>query len=121
VNWPPRCGDVDLYTESSAVFGKGRKKGLPGWRPALEASQKYRSAANVHSGASSLTNHGNEFRRVDLADLETLFTTTFDSISISRTNFDTVLPPHARSRRDLRSVQALLGHASLQRPKYTRT
>src|SRR5437762_1166906 len=44
--------DVDLYTESVRVFGKGRKARVcPVGVPALEAVQKYRSAANVHSGA----------------------------------------------------------------------
>ncbi len=43
--------DVDLYTESVRVFGKGRKERVcPVGAPALEAVQKYRSAAKVHSG-----------------------------------------------------------------------
>src|SRR5213594_935027 len=44
--------DVDLYTESVRVFGKGRKERVcPVGVPALEAVSKYRSNANVHSGA----------------------------------------------------------------------
>src|SRR6202022_221926 len=44
--------DVDLYTESVRVFGKGRKERVcPVGLPALEAISKYRSTANVHSGA----------------------------------------------------------------------
>src|SRR5437868_4917617 len=44
--------DVDLYTESVRVFGKGRKERVcPVGLPALEAIQKYRAAANVHAGA----------------------------------------------------------------------
>src|SRR5207245_6752690 len=43
--------DVDLYTESVRVFGKGRKERVcPIGAPALEAISKYRSHANVHSG-----------------------------------------------------------------------
>src|SRR5256884_6263967 len=43
--------DVDLYTESVRVFGKGRKERVcPVGALALEAIQKYRSAANVHRG-----------------------------------------------------------------------
>src|SRR5256886_9279248 len=43
--------DVDLYTESVRVFGKGRKERVcPIGAPALEAIQEYRSAANVHRG-----------------------------------------------------------------------
>src|SRR5207245_10044300 len=44
--------DVDLYTESVRVFGKGRKERVcPIGAPALEAISKYRSNANVHSEA----------------------------------------------------------------------
>ncbi|PYJ49442.1 MAG: integrase, partial [Verrucomicrobia bacterium] len=43
--------DVDLYTESVRVFGKGRKERIcPVGLPALEAISRYRAAANVHSG-----------------------------------------------------------------------
>jgi integrase/recombinase XerC len=43
--------DVDLYTESVRVFGKGRKERVcPVGAPALEAIQRYRAAANVHAG-----------------------------------------------------------------------
>src|SRR6202035_2674418 len=43
--------DVDLYTESVRVFGKGRKERVcPVGFPALEAISRYRAAANVHSG-----------------------------------------------------------------------
>src|SRR5438045_5721026 len=43
--------DVDLYTESARVFGKGRKERVcPVGLPALEAIQRYRAAANVHAG-----------------------------------------------------------------------
>src|SRR5436190_23766479 len=43
--------DVDPYTESVRVFGKGRKERVcPVGLPALEAIQKYRVAANVHAG-----------------------------------------------------------------------
>src|SRR5213082_3727147 len=44
--------DVDLYTESVRVFGKGRKERVcPVGLPALESIQRYRTAANVHRGA----------------------------------------------------------------------
>src|SRR5207247_6208431 len=43
--------DVDLYTESVRVFGKGRKERVcPIGLPALEAISRYRATANVHSG-----------------------------------------------------------------------
>src|SRR5207248_3764742 len=43
--------DVDLYTESVRVLGKGRKERIcPVGLPALEAISRYRAAANVHAG-----------------------------------------------------------------------
>src|SRR5204862_1350692 len=43
--------DLDPYTESARVFGKGRKERVcPVGLPALEAIQRYRAAANVHAG-----------------------------------------------------------------------
>ena len=46
--------DVDPYTESVRVFGKGRKERVcPVGLPALEAIQKYRAAANVHQARCS--------------------------------------------------------------------
>ncbi len=67
--------DVDLYTESVRVFGKGRKERVcPVGVPALEAVQKYRSAANVHSH----------------------FDSNFDQSAQTSPQF---CHPHARSRR----------------------
>ena len=66
--------DVDPYTESVRVFGKGRKERVcPVGLPALEAIQKYRVAANVHTGPLFI----NKSRRrmsvaLDLAGVETL-------------------------------------------------
>src|SRR5712672_4140016 len=43
--------EVDPYTESVRVFGKGRKERVcPVGLPALEAIQRYRAAAKVHGG-----------------------------------------------------------------------
>ncbi|HSH39853.1 MAG TPA: tyrosine-type recombinase/integrase, partial [Chthoniobacterales bacterium] len=43
--------DVDLYTESVRVLGKGRKERVcPVGAPALEAVSRYRAAANVQTG-----------------------------------------------------------------------
>jgi integrase/recombinase XerC len=43
--------EVDPYTESVRVFGKGRKERVcPVGLPALEAISRYRAVANVHSG-----------------------------------------------------------------------
>src|SRR5213594_4684162 len=43
--------DLDPYTESVRVFGKGRKERVcPVGLPALETISRYRAAANVHTG-----------------------------------------------------------------------
>src|SRR5881296_3789712 len=43
--------DLDLYTESVRVLGKGRKERVcPVGAPALEVTSRYRAAANVQSG-----------------------------------------------------------------------
>src|SRR2546425_5143324 len=52
--------DVDLYTESVRVFGKGSKERIcPVGFPALEAISRYRAMANVHSGPLFI----NKFRK----------------------------------------------------------
>src|SRR5438874_11601700 len=44
--------DVDLYSESVRVLGKGRKeRECPIGLPALQAISRYRAAANVHAGS----------------------------------------------------------------------
>ena len=107
---------VDLYTESVRVFGKGRKERVcPVGLPALEAIQKYRAAANVHAGALFI-NKGRRRMSVRSVWLVLKRYVRFTSIPISvsphklRHSFAT----HMLDRgADLRSVQALLGHASL--------
>ena len=108
--------DVDLYTESVRVFGKGRKERLcPIGAPALEAIQKYRSAANVHSGALFLNKSRKRIspRSIWLI-LKRYLRHTSIPISISPHKLRHSFATHMLDRgADLRSVQALLGHASL--------
>ena len=108
--------DVDLYTESVRVFGKGRKERIcPVGFPALDAISRYRAAANAHSGALFI----NKLRRrmstrsIWLV-LKRYLRHTSIPISISPHKLRHSFATHMLDRgADLRSVQALLGHASL--------
>jgi integrase/recombinase XerC len=108
--------DVDLYTESVRVFGKGRKERVcPVGMPALEAIQKYRAAANVHSGALFLNKARKRIspRSIWLI-LRRYLRHTSIPIAISPHKLRHSFATHMLDRgADLRSVQALLGHASL--------
>src|SRR2546430_4612938 len=108
--------DVDLYTESVLVLVKGRKERVcPVGAPALEAIQKYRAAANVHSGALFINKSRKRIspRSVWLVLKRYLHHTSIP-ISISPHKLRHSFATHMLDRgADLRSVQALLGHASL--------
>jgi integrase/recombinase XerC len=108
--------DVDLYTESVRVFGKGRKERVcPAGLPALEAIQKYRAAANVHTGPLFInkTRRRISVRSIWLV-LKRYVRHTSIPISISPHKLRHSFATHMLDRgADLRSVQELLGHASL--------
>ena len=108
--------DVDLYTESVRVLGKGRKERVcPVGAPALEIVSRYRAAANVQSGPLFINKARSRISpRSIWLTLKRYLRHTSIPISISphklRHSFAThILDAGA----DLRSVQALLGHASL--------
>ena len=108
--------DVDIYTESVRVLGKGRKERVcPVGAPALEAVSHYRSAANVQSGPLFINKTRRRIspRSIWLI-LKRYLQHTSIPISLSphklRHSFATHLLDGGA---DLRSVQALLGHASL--------
>jgi integrase/recombinase XerC len=108
--------DVDLYTESVRVFGKGRKERVcPVGLPALEAISRYRAAANVHSGPLFINKSRTRIstRSIWLI-LKRYLRFTSIPISISPHKLRHSFATHLLDRgADLRSVQALLGHASL--------
>jgi len=107
---------ADLYTESVRVFGKGRKERVcPVGLPALEAISRYRGAANVHSGPLFINKSRTRIstRSVWLI-LKRYLRFTSIPISISPHKLRHSFATHMLDRgADLRSVQALLGHASL--------
>jgi integrase/recombinase XerC len=108
--------DVDLYTESVRVLGKGRKERVcPVGLPALEAISRYRAAANVHSGPLFINKarRRTSTRSIWLI-LKRYLRHTSIPISVSPHKLRHSFATHMLDRgADLRSVQALLGHASL--------
>jgi site-specific recombinase XerD len=108
--------DLDVYTESVRILGKGRKERVcPVGLPALEAVSRYRAAANVPAGPLFI----NKLRRRISPRSIWLILKRY----LRHTSIPIAISPHKLrhsfathlldSGADLRSVQALLGHASL--------
>ena len=108
--------DVDIYTESVRVLGKGRKERVcPVGAPALEAVSRYRAAAKVQTGPLFINKSR---RRISPRSIWLIL-----KRYLRHTSIPIALSPHKLrhsfathlldSGADLRSVQALLGHASL--------
>jgi site-specific recombinase XerD len=111
-----KVSDLDPYTESVRVLGKGSKERVcpVGW-PAIEAISQYRAAANVHTGKLFInkSRRGMSPRSIWLI-LKRYLRHTSIPISISPHKLRHSFATHMLDRgADLRSVQALLGHASL--------
>jgi integrase/recombinase XerC len=107
---------VDPYTETARVFGKGRKERIvPVGNVAMEAIQKYRHAAGVNAGPLFI----NKSRR----RLSTRSVWLTMKRYLPHAGIPSNISPHKLRHSfathmldagaDLRSVQALLGHASL--------
>jgi integrase/recombinase XerC len=108
--------DVDLYTESVRVLGKGRKERVcPVGLPALECLSRYRAAAKVHAGPLFVNKSRKRMSvRSIWLTLKRYLRHTSIPISVSPHKLRHSFATHMLdSGADLRSVQALLGHASL--------
>jgi len=108
--------DLDIYTESVRVLGKGRKERVcPVGVPALESVSHYRSAANIQTGPLFINKSR---RRISPRSIWLIL-----KRYLRHTTIPIALSPHKLRHSfathlldggaDLRSVQALLGHASL--------
>ncbi len=108
--------DVDVYSETLRVLGKGAKERMvPVGGPALEALQKYRVTAGVQGGPLFLGKNRTRISRRAISHLLDKYL-QLSSIELRitphklRHSFATHL---LDAGADLRSVQELLGHASL--------
>lgn len=108
--------DLDAYSESVRVLGKGRKERVvPVGKPALDAVQRYRQEAGVHSGPLFISKVRKRLAPLNVGlVLRRYLPHTSIPLKVSphklRHSFATHL---LDAGADLRSVQALLGHSSL--------
>lgn len=108
--------DIDPYTESVRVFGKGKKERVvPVGEPALRAIQKYLKEAGIQAGPLFISKLRKRLsQRSTWLLLKKYLAATSIQLPVSphklRHSFATHMLDNGA---DLRSVQTLLGHANL--------
>jgi integrase/recombinase XerC len=108
--------DVDVYTETVRVLGKGRKERIcPVGSHALEALQRYRAKAGVHDGALFRNKAGKRMTTMAITNVVNKYRQLSGlPINVTPHKFRHSFATHLLNNgADLRSVQELLGHASL--------
>ncbi len=108
--------DVDPFTETARVLGKGsRERICPVGAPALEAISRYRSQANVHQGPLFINkSRGRLSARSIWVSMKKYLQDAGLPNDLSPHKLRHTFATHLLDNgADLRSVQSLLGHASL--------
>jgi integrase/recombinase XerC len=108
--------DIDVYQETVRVIGKGRKERLcPVGAPALAAIQTYRQKAQVHDGPLFISKLRRRMdRRAVWETCRRYLSAANIYVPISPHKLRHSFATHLLDRgADLRSVQELLGHASM--------
>jgi site-specific recombinase XerD len=108
--------DLDSIDESVRVFGKGSKERIvPIGEPALEAVSKYRAAANVHAGPLFINKSRKRLTgRSAWLSMKRHLAAAGLPADLSPHKLRHTFATHMLDAgADLRSVQSLLGHASL--------
>lgn len=108
--------DIDVIGEVVRVLGKGRKERLcPVGAPALSAVQRYRAKAGVHQGPLFMSRVRRRMTLQAVADVvQKYWRLSGLAVHMTPHKFRHSFATHLLNNgADLRSVQTLLGHASL--------